>query len=64
MPMIGTTEAARRLRVTARRVAAMIEQGLIKAEKIGKTWIMDEEAVSRLSRIKRVAGRPRKKRKS
>ena len=61
--MIGTTEAARRLGVSARRVAAMIDQGLLKASKVGKTWIIDEIEVSRLAKTHRRPGRPRKKKR-
>ena len=59
--MIGTTEAARRLGVSPRRVAAMIEQGLLKASKVGKTWIMDDADVAKLARMQRKPGRPPKK---
>ena len=60
MSMVGTTEAARRLGVSSRRVAAMIEQGLLRAEKVGKTWIIDETEVARLARTHRKPGRPKK----
>ena len=59
--MVGTTEAARRLGVSARRVAAMIQQGLLKASKIGNTWIIEEDEVSRLAKLKRTPGRPRRR---
>lgn len=59
--MIGTTEAAKRLGVSARRVAAMIEQGILKADKIGKTWVIDEAEVARASKLERPPGRPRDK---
>jgi excisionase family DNA binding protein len=60
MSMIGTSEAARRLGVSARRVAAMIQQGLISAEKVGKTWVIDEEEVAKFAKKARRPGRPSK----
>jgi excisionase family DNA binding protein len=61
MAMIGTTEAARRLKVSPRRDAAMISQGILKAAKVGKTWVVDEAEVSRVAKLKRPPGRPRKR---
>jgi excisionase family DNA binding protein len=60
MAMIGTTEAARRLGVSRRRVSAMVTQGLLKAQKIGKTLVVDEAEVDRLSKLDRPTGRPKK----
>lgn len=60
MAMIGTTEAAERLGVSARRVAAMITQGILKAEKVGKTWIIDTAEVAKVAKQIRKAGRPPK----
>jgi excisionase family DNA binding protein len=60
MPMIGTSEAARRLGVSPRRVAAMIEQGVLRAQKIGKTWVIDETEVAKVAKAERKPGRPRK----
>jgi excisionase family DNA binding protein len=61
MAMIGTSEAARRLGISGRRVAAMILQGLLRAQKVGKTWIIDETDVAKLGKSERKAGRPPKK---
>jgi len=61
MAVIGTTEAAVRLGVSPRRVAAMIEKGLLKAEKVGSTWVIDEAEIARFGKIVRKPGRPRKK---
>jgi len=61
MAMIGTSEAANRLGISARRVAALIKQGLLRAEKIGKTWIINEVDVAKLAKTERRSGRPRKK---
>jgi excisionase family DNA binding protein len=61
MAMIGTSEAARRLGISARRVAAMIEQGVLPAQKIGKTWVIDETDIAKLAKKERRPGRPFKK---
>jgi len=60
MAMIGTAEAARLLGISPRRVAAMIQSGLLDAKKVGKTWIIDEREVTKLRKRVRKAGRPRK----
>jgi len=61
MAAIGTTEAAERLGISPRRVAGLIEQGVLKAAKVGKTWIIEESEIMRFSKITRKPGRPRKK---
>jgi excisionase family DNA binding protein len=60
MGLIGTSEAARKLGISPRRVAAMIEQGLIKAEKVGKTWIISDAEIIRIAKRVRKSGRPPK----
>lgn len=60
MGTIGTTEAAKRLGISPRRVAAMVTQGIIKASKIGNTWIIEDAEIARVQRSKRPPGRPRK----
>jgi len=62
MPAIGTTEAAKRLKVSPRRVAAMITGGIIRASKVGKTWIIEESEIARVQKLPRPTGRPRKNR--
>jgi len=61
MGSIGTTEAAKRLGVSGRRVAAMISNDIIKAVKVGKTWIIDEAEVERVRKLNRPTGRPKRK---
>ena len=61
MAMIGTSEAARKLGLSARRVAAMIQQGVLRAQKVGKTWIIDEKDIAKLAVAERKSGRPPKK---
>ena len=63
MGSIGTKEAAKRLRLSPRRVAAMITQGIIHATKVGSTWIIEESEIVRVAKIERPPGRPRKKKK-
>jgi excisionase family DNA binding protein len=53
---IGTTEAAERLDISARRLRAMIAAGLIPAVKVGRTWVIDERCIHDYK--KRHAGRP------
>jgi excisionase family DNA binding protein len=60
MAMLGTAEAATRLGISARRVSAMIQNGQLRAMKIGKTWIIEEAEIVRLAKMKRQPGRPRK----
>lgn len=55
--MITTTEAAKRLNISLRRVQAMITSGRLKAQKVGRDWLIkatDLEAVK-----SRKTGRPR-----
>jgi len=44
--MIGTTEAAKRLNVTARRIRVLCEQGRIQGvERVGNSWAIPEKPV-------------------
>jgi excisionase family DNA binding protein len=63
MGVIGTDEASRRLGVTPSRLTAMIRTGIIRAQKIGRTWVLEESEVARVAKLERKAGRPPKKRK-
>jgi len=63
MAVIGTDEAAKRLKVSVRRLTAMIRSGIVKAQKIGRTWVLEESEVTRVQKISRPPGRPRKKKK-
>ena len=62
MKIISTTEAARRLGVTANRVRAMIRAKRLKAMKVGHEWLIDPKDLDALK--DRKVGRPRKSRKS
>ena len=63
MGMIGSVEAARRLGVSVGRLTTMIRTGILPAQKIGRTWVLDEADVSRLAKLERKPGRPRKKKR-
>jgi excisionase family DNA binding protein len=54
--MIGTTEAARRLGVSARRIRDYIQDGRLKAFQIGATWLIDASELDSLP--KRTNGYP------
>ena len=61
MKIISTTEAARRLGVTANRVRAMIRAKRLKAIKVGHEWLIDPKDLDAVK--ERKVGRPRKSRK-
>jgi excisionase family DNA binding protein len=56
--MLTTKTAAERLGVTTRRVQALIASGRLPAERIGRDWLIDERALSRVANRK--PGRPPK----
>jgi excisionase family DNA binding protein len=62
MKIISTTEAAKRLGVTANRVRAMIRAKRLKAMKVGHEWLIDPKDLDAVK--ERKVGRPRKSRKS
>jgi excisionase family DNA binding protein len=58
--VVGTQDAAKRLGISPTRIATMIRTGLIKAEKIGRSWVIEESEIERVMHLKRPPGRPRK----
>jgi excisionase family DNA binding protein len=58
MGLISTNEAADRLGLTARRIVALIADGRLPAQKVGRDYIIDERDLRLVS--ERKAGRPRK----
>jgi excisionase family DNA binding protein len=62
MKIISTTEAARRLGVTANRVRVLIRAKRLKAIKVGHEWLIDPKDLDAVK--ERKVGRPRKPRKS
>lgn len=58
MASIGVSQAADRLRVSARRIRAMIDQGLLRAEKVGGRWLLDSNALIGIDERRPRGGRP------
>jgi len=56
MAKIGTAEAARRLGISQGRVSVLIREGRLKAERIGRMWIIDERDLKAVEH--RPTGRP------
>jgi hypothetical protein len=61
MGVVGTDEAARRLGVSIGRLTTMIRTDILQAQKIGRTWVLDEAEIARVSKLNRKRGRPPKK---
>ncbi|MCJ7541926.1 MAG: helix-turn-helix domain-containing protein [Desulfobacterales bacterium] len=59
MKLLSANDAAERLGVHHSRVRVLIRQGRLKAQKIGRTWVIREKDLKKLKILKR--GRPRKK---
>ncbi len=58
MRYLTTTAAAEILRVTPRRIRALIESGKLPAERMGRDWAIKPKDLDRLKG--RTPGRPRK----
>lgn len=56
--MLTTKEAAEILGVSARRVNALIEAGALRAERLGRSWAVDESSVHQRAASERLRGRP------
>ena len=59
MKLLTTIEAAERLGISARRVRALIAEGALKAQQLGREYAIEESALARVT-IYGKAGRPRK----
>ncbi|MBC7819994.1 MAG: hypothetical protein IAG10_24185 [Planctomycetaceae bacterium] len=46
-----------------RRLTAMIRSGIVQAQKIGRTWVLEETEVARVQKLDRPRGRPPKKKR-
>ena len=55
-----TTEAAKELRISVRRVQQLIKAGALQAEKYGRDYWISHDAVERLIERERKPGRPKK----
>lgn len=54
-------EAATLLGVSPRRIRALIDQGVLEAEKVGMMWLIDEKSLYRHAKsVKKKGGRPKK----
>jgi len=58
MGLISTSEAAERLSVHITRVQVLIREGRLPAQKIGRTYVIDEDDLKLVE--ERKAGRPPK----
>ena len=52
-----TKEAAKRLKVTPGRIRAMIRDGILKAQKVGRDWVISSKSLDAVKLRK--PGRPR-----
>lgn len=55
---MDTATAAKQLGVSARRVRQLIDSGRLKAEKVGRDWLIHKDALKAVA--VRKPGRPRK----
>jgi excisionase family DNA binding protein len=58
MKLISTSEAAARLGVHITRVQVLIREGRLPAQRIGRTYVVDEKDLNLVA--ERKTGRPRK----
>lgn len=56
--LISVREAAERLDVVPQRVRAMITDGRLPAQRVGRQYVLDAAVVDRFSREQRMPGRP------
>jgi excisionase family DNA binding protein len=59
--MLTTKEVAKRLKVSVRRVHALIQDGRLPAQKYGRDYLIEEKDLKLVA--ERKAGRPRKSEK-
>jgi excisionase family DNA binding protein len=57
--VIGTRAAAARLGIHPSLVRLWAKQGRLKAQKIGRDWLIEETDIERLAAIERRPGRPK-----
>jgi len=60
MKLLGTKEAAEKLKISLRRVQQLIELGTLPAQKIGRDYLIQEKDLSNVT-IHGKPGRPAKK---
>jgi len=59
MKLITVKQASKNLKVSDRRVRALIQAGRLPAQKIGRDWIINEKDLKKV--MDRKPGRPKKK---
>jgi excisionase family DNA binding protein len=59
MNLLNTTDAAQRLGISVRRVLALIEEGKLRAQKVGRDYAIEEGALEGV-KVYGKAGRPPK----
>lgn len=57
--MLSVKQVADQLNVTPALVRRYCEQGRLKAEKVGRDWVIDQKAVNAFVRKPRNVGRPK-----
>ncbi len=58
MSLIGTKEASERLKVSQQRIQALIKNGQLPAEKVGRDWLINDKDLEKIA--ERKPGRPAK----
>jgi excisionase family DNA binding protein len=58
----STHQAAQFLGLSVRRVQALLSVGLLKADKVGRDWVISEEDLQSFKQQERAVGRPSKER--
>jgi excisionase family DNA binding protein len=59
MAFLNTQQAAEKKGVTVRRIRALIDEGKLKAEKVGRDWIIEESELEKIQTYGK-SGRPKK----
>jgi excisionase family DNA binding protein len=59
MALLSTQQAADKKGVTVRRIRALIEDGKLKAEKVGRDWVIEESELEKIQTYGK-SGRPKK----
>jgi excisionase family DNA binding protein len=60
MAIISTIEAAERLKISRRRILTLIQDGRLRAQKLGPMWMVEEKDLHEFEEKPRLPGRPRK----
>ena len=59
MALLNTKLAAEMKKVSERRIRKLIEEGKLKAEKVGRDWIIEESELEKIATYGK-SGRPKK----